>query len=213
MNFTVAESARDLGISYTAGKPVKPTMNISKQRTLKTKSRITRTIRLSKITKQARKLFSGSVFAASTWGHQSFGISATDVLRIERAAASSAGLPNGRCRFMTLCAAYGPRGHPYARIIKESIRLWFQTIRAAYNSSNVEREDLRLAWSKIKQERDYLKQKADSLVSGMMSSLIKLLSSLGWIPFEIDLWIHNIIFCGSQYAWQSTTFISVGHKV
>lgn len=182
MKFRIPTSARDLGISYTAGKPIHRKRNINKVRIASTKSRSKCTIQIARITKKARKLTSGSVYPASTWGHQSFGISHADVLKIERRAAQSSGLPKGRCRFITLCVAFGPRSHPYARIIMETLELWFQVVREALNTSTIKLTDLRLAWSEIKQERFKLGTKADVLVAGVMGSLTKMLVSLVGTP-------------------------------
>ena len=50
MDFQIAYAARDLGISYTAGKPIKHKFNINKVRVKNTKSRAMCTIQISRIT-------------------------------------------------------------------------------------------------------------------------------------------------------------------
>ena len=120
---TPEESARDLGVSFAGGgkvihKILKLRLNASKQRRL-------RISKLAMSLKGMHKIFSGAGFSASCWGHQVPGLSGPDVLLLERAAAQATGIHTGRCRFMANCVVYGPRGHPMARIIRDTMTLWF----------------------------------------------------------------------------------------
>ena len=121
---------RDLGVRFTTSyfrtqinrvrrsKRRKQHRSILKARMHKSQPRITRTKSLAQTFKIARKLYSGSGFSASTWGHQATGFTKSELIQIERQAADCTGVhPHGRCRFITLCVCCGPRGHPVARII------------------------------------------------------------------------------------------------
>ena len=69
------------------------------------------------------------------------------LLNLEREAAKMTGITEpGRCRFTSLAIAYGPRGHPRARIIKDTLAAWFPLIRA---STQRELDMLRDAWAKV----------------------------------------------------------------
>ena len=82
--------------------------------------------KIASTSRLARKLFSGSGYAASTWGHQAAGLNATDFLLRERFGAKSSGItPAGRCRYTANCIAYGQYGHPKARIIRETFQAFF----------------------------------------------------------------------------------------
>ena len=129
------------------------------------------------------------------------------LLHFERAAASISGIrAGGKCRFMTLACAYGPRNHPVARVIKELFGTWFQTMASLVTDFPEEYRLARQAWLIIK-EKVSSKAKAnkakavplqqpiclsvyglESQVCGIMSNVIVMLISLGWNPAQIDIW-------------------------
>ncbi len=97
----------------------------------------------------ARKLFQGAAYSAATWGHQGSGCPEHMLLKLEVDAAKATGItPQGRCRFMSLCVAYGPRGHPRARIIKETLANWFQLVQVKTDQQDT--DELRVAWARVK---------------------------------------------------------------
>ena len=76
--------------------------------------------------RKGRDLYKGSGFSASTWGHQVCGLSKTNMELVERHGAKSSGItPAGRCRHTANCVAFGPYGHPKARIISEMFGTFF----------------------------------------------------------------------------------------
>ena len=88
-------------------------------RFLKAKHMISKISQLAQISRQARKLFSGSGYAASTWGHQASGLSDSHILNLERSALSCTGIKApGRCRTFALIISYGLLGTPRARFIR-----------------------------------------------------------------------------------------------
>jgi hypothetical protein len=131
---------RDLGVNFSAQAATRiATKDLAKVSTLhkkvlknrmhKSQSKLNRITQLASSFKAARKLFSGSGYSSHTWGHQTTGFTPTELVQLERHAANSSGIfPRGRCRFTSLCVAFGPRGHPAGRVIKELFSLWFQTI-------------------------------------------------------------------------------------
>ena len=124
-----APVARDLGINYTAGLN-KVMRGVRSDRFNKNKGRRLKIIKIARIARAARKLFSGSGYAASTWGHQIQTILPEQLSEIERHAASAAGIDTGgRCRFIALCCAYNNRGHPVARIIRDVFVSYFDVLR------------------------------------------------------------------------------------
>jgi hypothetical protein len=95
--FNKFNNARDVGITTTAGK--KRPNNLVKNRFAKAQPRKIKIARLAKISKLARKLFTGSSFSAQTWGHQGSAISENQMIDLERDALASTGIRSGgRCR-------------------------------------------------------------------------------------------------------------------
>ena len=66
MAVKIDKQSRDLGIQYTAGL-TKTNIKARGNRFLKTKKRRDKIIKLAKISRLARRLFSGSADAAATW--------------------------------------------------------------------------------------------------------------------------------------------------
>ena len=123
------QQGRDLGVTYAAAtkRPVKQlSARLSKTR----KFRIKKISRLASVSRNARKLFTGSAYAAATWGHQATALSDSQVIALERDALNCAGIKtSGRCRTMGLLVAYGKLGTPRARIIRETIKSWFELMK------------------------------------------------------------------------------------
>ena len=117
-------AARDLGLTFTAGTSRPSALLLSR---LKNNSdRIHKSVNISKVCRAGRKLFSGSGFAASTWGHSVCGFSVTAIESSERQAAKCTGVkPEGRCRFTCLVLGYGWKSHPKARIIRETFTIFY----------------------------------------------------------------------------------------
>ena len=136
--YNAEQSARDIGLSYTAGaqRPKK----ILCTRLKKVKSRILKIKHIAKVSRMAKKLFTGAPFSAATWGHQQCGFSPNQVVQLERDALACSGLPRGRCRTISLVVIYGVHGTPIARIIRETVTAWFQLVPNSL-------EDLREAWA------------------------------------------------------------------
>ena len=90
-------------------------------------AKIVKVGKLAKQSKQARKLYSGSVYSSNTWGHEATVLAMAQLDKLEKDGALSSGInASGRCRFWALVVAYGPRGHPIARIIRDIFTEWFK---------------------------------------------------------------------------------------
>jgi len=124
--YQVTDSTRDLGVSFFNNP--KGTRKPTNQRTKQAKKALTKITPLAKIDRKAKILFTRSGFPKYTWGYQVSGMSKMQWLKLETNAANAAGIPKGKCRYSTLCVAYGPNGHPYARGIRELFVLWFKVI-------------------------------------------------------------------------------------
>ena len=180
--FQVDQEARDVGVTFAAG--IERPYTLVKHRFVKARSRNTRIEHIARHSRFARKLFSGSAFSASTWGHQGTSISNSMMVELERRALAATGIkPAGRCRAISLIVAYGVQGTPRSRIVRESLRVWFDVLR---NIKPSVLGDLRLAWAKA---RDLLiKEPKDIHVKGVMSNLILLLIKANWFPEQVHVW-------------------------
>ena len=150
----------------------------------KRKTRIQRIANIAKIDRRARKLYSGSGFSASTWGHQATSLPDNIILKMERDAISCSGItPAGRCRTIGLIVSYGIMGTPKARVARESITAWFQILK---NLNSKEMGDLRKAWDKasIALTNDPKMKN----VHGFMSNIIMILLRAKWIPTNMFKW-------------------------
>ena len=169
--------SRDVGVAYTAGVSSRDSIKIVNRRFKETSHRQLRIIEIAKITKKARRLYSGSTHAASTWGHQSVCLPESTLIALERRASKATGIDTaGRCRFWCLVVTYGDRGHPIARLLKEIFGAWFQALADIAGPENF--SSLRLAWSKIRQklvsEKMHLHKK-----HGLMHNVVGWLYKLG----------------------------------
>ena len=121
------EHSRDVGVSFSGG--ARKCNQLLKHRFESSASRRARTLKLSSNIKGCSKLFSGSGYNASIWGHQLCGVEGPMLLKLEQHAAAVSGIRKaGRCRFTTNCITYGPRKHPFAQIISDTVRLWFKRL-------------------------------------------------------------------------------------
>ncbi len=121
---------------------------IFNKRFINSASRRFRAARLAPTFGGARRLFSGSCFSVSTWGHQVAGVPKSRLLQLEQSAARTSGIrANGRCRFFTVCVAYSPRNHPIARILKEVFSVWLQVLAEVIRTSPEWYIRIRRAWT------------------------------------------------------------------
>jgi len=91
--YKISKDCRDIGVSYTAGVK-RPTTELIKKFD-GAKARNNKILALSKISRNARKLFSGSGFPASVWGHPACGLSLSLLTQLARRAANSTGINQG----------------------------------------------------------------------------------------------------------------------
>lgn len=126
----------------------------------------------------------GSGFAVSTWGHQAIAISELRLRSLETDALACTGTkPGGRCRTTAFMVAYGLQGSPRAMIHRETIRAYFDVLRAASQEGIA---DIRSAWPKA---RDFLIGKKLNVlaVHGVMSNVIYILLHAKWFPRTYNL--------------------------
>ena len=152
------------------------------------KKRILKISKIAKLNRKARKLFTGSGFTTSTWGHQGSGISESRMKNLESDALACSGIkPAGRCRTMALAITYGILGTPRSRVVRETMRAWFDVVRAS-NEQDI--ADIRAAWPKA---RDTLinKNKNANHIHGLMSNVIYILLHARWDPRTFNLWVDK----------------------
>ena len=100
---------------------------------------------------------------------------------------------------MALIAAYGLLGTPRARVIRETIRNWFDAL--AFFQGAEDKQMLRSAWLEAK--RVLLDAKAPfNFIKGLMSNIIYILISAGWQPISVDAWAdpHGDLYVLSKTA-------------
>jgi len=184
--FNNHKHARDLGISTTAGK--KRPNQIIKDRFVKIKNRNLKISSLSKISRLTRKLYTGSSYAAQTWGHQGSGISESTIIDMERDALASTGIRSGgRCRCMALLVSFGQLGTPRARVIRDTFRNWFSLLNQSTPQNIL---DIRVAWAKAKD--NFLDCNYNvSGVHGIMSNVIYIVHHAGWNPICFNCWVDT----------------------
>ena len=108
-------------MTFAAGR-LRPS-KLTNSRFPKSEHRINRIANIARVTRAARKMFTGSAFAAATFGHQAGGVSNSQVVTLERAALACSGLsPKGRCRTIALCAVFGINGSTRAGPTRETLR-------------------------------------------------------------------------------------------
>lgn len=162
---------------------------------------------LAKLSRRTRVLFSGAGFSKSTWGFQTAGLSFAHWVKIEVAAANAAGFNQGRCRYSSLCIAYGENGHPFVRAIRELFVLWFKLIIPLVKTKDKFLDELSVAWQLIKAQvnpDDKQITFKDSLikVQGVVSQVVVFLYCLGWDPVRFDKWVSP-----AKESWQ---FLQIG---
>ena len=182
-----SNSARDVGADFAAGRAHSfGRRSILKKRLSAGKVRVKKVIGLAKVNRSARRLFVASVFTQKTFAHQISGLFMSEVLNLRRQAANYSGIfQAGRCLTVSLAVAYGPRGDPHARILKELFALYFKTV--DWWLSNRSCDDLRSAWMCIKKcvlanngiHRDK--------VSGILGNVICTLAEIKWQPIAYNI--------------------------
>ena len=144
---------------------------------------------LAQITRKARKLYTGSSFSSSTWGHQACGFSDAMIVALERDALNSTGIkPAGRCRAVALVAAFGMQGTPRARLVRESITAWFELLRLCAPEALGR---LKEAWSRAASNMQQTIKHSKHIhanVIGIMSNVIAILLKAGWAPTAVSVW-------------------------
>ena len=126
---------------------------------------------------------------------------------LERHGAKCSGItPAGRCRYSANCIAYGPYGHPKARIIRETLNTFFQLTFEMLR--NKQERDLRDAWMIAKAQHDKL---GTASIRGPLSVVIDMLKSLGWTPLSYNVWHtheHNMSFIINSKEQSTKTVIN-----
>ena len=169
--YQVDSQVRDLGITYSAG-TARP-KNMLLKRFAKVKKRILKIKSIAKISKMAKKLYTGSAFAASTWGHQCCGVTPAENLTLKREALACSGIPAaGRCRLTSLIIIHGMHGNPHARIVRESVKAWFYIL----GKKVIPSEHLDTAWARTRRLLASSRH-PHQLVSSIMSDMINILYS------------------------------------
>ena len=183
MTFQIDESSRDVGVTHTAAKI--RAKKIIKTRFNKRSNKINRIEKVAKICKSAgRKLFSGSAFASSTWGHEASGLAHSEILMLERDALKATGTKSaGRCKTTALICAYGVLGTPKARVVRETIRAWFKILRICKGKMM---NQLKQAWPK--QLKTMLNNNHIKNVKGIMSNVMYILLKAKWFPTSVIEW-------------------------
>ena len=82
----------------------------------------------------------------------------------------------------------GRRLHPLARIIAETMMLWFQQLPLQMPIGLI---NLRIAWSKYKQILSPAGQLSVTHIHSLLGNVVYLLLTLGWDPVQIDVWKHG----------------------
>ncbi len=140
--------------------------------------------KVAKVSRLARKLFTGSGFSASTWGHPVSPLSDRMLIGLERDALASTGIKApGRCRAIALVTAFGLQGTPRSRLVRETISVWFDVLKQC--DAEVTR-DLGEAWFRAKTKCE---NNPKYPVRGIMTNLICILLKAKWIPQAMDCWI------------------------
>ena len=190
ITFASAPSTRDLGIPYRAGVPTfKRSQPQPKSRLVKTKGRALKVSRLARVSRKARVLYSGSVHAAATWGHQVQSFLVTQLMELEvRAAKATGNTTRGRCRYVALVCAYGQRGHPIARLIKEIFTSWFQVLPRIIELGKY--LDLQKAWLDIKRRVWSQPRPLEVQYHGLIHNVLQWLYFLNWQPVTPTLWLE-----------------------
>ena len=106
-------------------------------------------------------------------------------MELERDALACSGIKSaGRCRALALVAAYGVQGTPRARIVRETIRAWFDLLRICDAKIL---SDLRVAWFKALHTLN--EDNHEKHIHGIMTNLISLLLKAKWTPKNMLCWI------------------------
>ena len=184
MVFEISKCARDLGISHSAAVSRPNKLLVSQFR--KVSNRISKIKNIAKISRHAKKLFTGSAYASCTWGHQACGVSESAIIQLERDALSSTGIsPAGRCRTISLCTAFGVLGTPRARIIRDTFREWFCIVRSFTDVCQIRL--LMDAWTSAISSLASTPASCRK-VRGLLSNVICILLRAGWSPSAFNRW-------------------------
>ena len=127
----------------------------------------------------AKKLFSGSSFSSQTWGHPASGLGDSQMLALERDALACSGIKaEGRCRTLALVVSYGVLATPRARIIRETLTAYFESLKILMPEQLI---SLNKAWhTALLHLRSY--SRPSEHVRGLISNVISILLSAKWHP-------------------------------
>ena len=104
--------------------------------------------------------------------------------KLEKDGALSSGIhAAGRCRYWALVVAYGPRGHPIARMIRDILIEWFEVLKSIEDPVVIEHISKAFHISKIK-----LRGKHNVQITSkhwLMCNVITWLFRLGWEPYSV----------------------------
>ena len=207
--YQVASTVKHLGIQYNSAR--KRPVSILSSRFKKTRKRFLKSKMIASVSRKAKRLYAGSCFPSATWGHQSAGISPTQLEDLELNALSCAGnRAPGSCRFFSLLLAYGLNGQPLARIIRECMREWVILVKSLDNKFNNEKDLFAVTW---RTARNKLKSQPIPFlihhVHGFMSNIIYILRGAGWDPISMDLWADHNGQLVSIYTHNTDTLASL----
>ena len=187
LEYNAAGETRDLGVTY-AGGASRPSSLIGK-RIGKVRNRIAKIKNIAKVSRLARKLYTGSAFSAATWGNEVAGLSPNQVVVLERQALACTGITAaGRCRRTSLVVAYGLLSTPHARIIIQTIKTWFEILQLWNLSEVSSASDISQAWA-IARRKIHASSKPVKCVQGILSNVIFILFQANWVPYAPNLWI------------------------
>lgn len=124
-------------------------------------------------------------------------------LKLETAAANITGIKKGRCRYSTLCIAYGPNGQPFARGIKELFVLWFKVLLHMANTQPQVFADPANSFLLIKESILHKQgiltfDNMHKHIQGLISHVLVYLLALTWTPHSIIEWSNPL---GDRYLF------------
>ena len=188
LQYSAAEETRDLGVTYSAAAR-RPSSLIGK-RIYKVKNRISKIKNIAKVSRLAKKLYTGSAYSSATWGNEVAGLTPNQVLVLERQALACSGIAAaGRCRRTALVVAYGLLSTPHSRVIIHTIKAWFEVLKL-WNlpASDDSESDLSRAWA-IARRKIHASANPVRCILGIMSNIIHILFQAKWVPYAPYLWI------------------------
>ena len=122
---STCSAARDLGIQLICGK--RRTTLIQRQRLHKAATRSARIVRLSKLTKVARKLVNTGYKPQATWGNVVTGYAPSTIAKVRALYARMTGVNHGsQCTSTLIALAYGYGKDPTVMFTVEAVVTWIK---------------------------------------------------------------------------------------